>query len=184
MANSGSKSASEARLGRSSERAAGLHQVIAAALAVAAALAPAHSTAQARSESPAGAASAAGRITDETSRPSRLEENIQHGFFGDLSRPAAPAFNRIEGIRIPAAASPEPAKGESPDAKPALPSASPSAPDATLATEPASTPGANTRQAGQPGSVAASGLAESKAGNSNEAVTPSGQAPRPPAERR
>ena len=42
--------------------------------------------------------------------PLRFEETLQHGFFGDLSRPAPPALNRVEGIRIPDAV--KPAAGE------------------------------------------------------------------------
>jgi hypothetical protein len=61
------------------------------------------SMAQARSDPAAGAASAAGRTADEANRPTRLEESIQHGFFGDLSRPSVPALNRIDGVRIPTA---------------------------------------------------------------------------------
>ena len=33
----------------------------------------------------------------------RFDESLQHGFFGDLSRPAPPALNRIYGIRVPEA---------------------------------------------------------------------------------
>ena len=36
----------------------------------------------------------------------RFDESLQHGFFGDLSRPAPPALNRIYGIRVPEAKDP------------------------------------------------------------------------------
>jgi hypothetical protein len=66
--------------------------------------------AQTRPDAPGAATQGAepsGRIIEQTGRPGRFDENIQHGFFGDLSRRAPPALNRIEGIRIPGAANPQ-----------------------------------------------------------------------------
>jgi hypothetical protein len=123
-------------------------------LGVVVTLACGRATAQALADPAAGAASSASRAADESNRPSRIEERIQHGFFGDLSRPAVPALNRIDGIRIPAAQPPDASPGARPASKPAAPSASGQGPIAAppaLKTEPdkavrAGTPGQATPQ--------------------------------------
>ena len=49
----------------------------------------------------------------------RFDESLQHGFFGDLSRPAPPALNHIYGIRVPETTPPAPEEPSAPSGKPA-----------------------------------------------------------------
>lgn len=65
----------------------------------------------------------------------RFEEAVQHGFFGDLSRPAPPALNRIQGIRIPEAEK-NPRQAEPPP----MPSVKPAAEPQTHVTTPVAAP--------------------------------------------
>lgn len=97
-------------------------------LAVLALTAASNAAAQGRPDAPATAApnvAPAARPPEDLNRPATIERTIQHGFFGDLSRPAPPAINRVDGIRIPSAA-------QRPETKPATPEAS-SAPQRTEA---------------------------------------------------
>ena len=114
---------------------------------------------QAKPEPALGAASSVSRAAEDGSRPSRLEENIQHGFFGDLSRPAIPALNRIDGIRLPAAA---PSSGAS-DSRPGSPTAPvpialpPAGSAKPAATKPTASAEAKADSATEPRSVASKG---------------------------